>query len=84
MIRTACMNVDAFQPLPPVSADRPTVQAAAFGGDRHVGSNAAHTPRMLMSAYCASKAALTSLTDAASARTRALLRSLQPRLPWLH
>jgi 2,3-dihydro-2,3-dihydroxybenzoate dehydrogenase len=56
------MNVNASGPFHLFQQTIPQFKRQRSGAIVSVGSNAAHTPRMLMSAYCASKAALTSLT----------------------
>lgn len=59
----ACMHVNASGPFHLFQHTIPQFKLQRAGAIVSVGSNAAHTPRMLMSAYCASKAALTSLTQ---------------------
>jgi len=60
---SACMNANASGPFHLFQQTIPQFKRQRSGAIVSVGSNAAHTPRMLMSAYCASKAALTSLTQ---------------------
>ncbi|MGD9544285.1 MAG: 2,3-dihydro-2,3-dihydroxybenzoate dehydrogenase [Methylocystis sp.] len=59
----ACMAVNAAGPFHLFQQTIPQFKRQRSGAIVSVGSNAAHAPRMLMSAYCASKAALTSLTQ---------------------
>ena len=59
----ACMSVNAFGPFHLFQETIPQFKRQRSGAIVSIGSNAARTPRMRMSAYCASKAALTSLTQ---------------------
>lgn len=59
----ACMTVNAFGPFHLFQETIPQFKRQRSGAIVSVASNAARTPRMLMSAYCASKAALRSLTQ---------------------
>ncbi|MEF3365039.1 2,3-dihydro-2,3-dihydroxybenzoate dehydrogenase [Methylocystis sp. 9N] len=58
----ACMSVNASGAFYLMRQAIPQLKRQRSGVIVSVGSNAAHTPRMLMTAYCASKAALASLT----------------------
>ncbi|MFO1103161.1 MAG: 2,3-dihydro-2,3-dihydroxybenzoate dehydrogenase [Methylocystis sp.] len=58
----ACMTVNASGPFHLFQETVPQFKRQRSGAIVSVASNAARTPRMLMSAYCASKAALRSLT----------------------
>lgn len=60
---SACMNVNVAGPFALFQQTIPQFKRQRSGAIVSVGSNAAHVPRMRMSAYCASKAALTSLTQ---------------------
>jgi len=60
---TACMAVNASGPFHLFQQTISQFKRQRSGAIVSVASNAAHAPRMLMSAYCASKAALTSLTQ---------------------
>ncbi|MFC3394236.1 2,3-dihydro-2,3-dihydroxybenzoate dehydrogenase [Brenneria rubrifaciens] len=57
-----CINVNASGAFYLLHALLPHFKRQRRGAIVCVGSNAAHVPRMQMAAYCASKAALTSLT----------------------
>jgi 2,3-dihydro-2,3-dihydroxybenzoate dehydrogenase len=59
----SCMSVNASGPFHLFQQTIPQFKRQRSGAIVSVASNAAHTPRMQMSAYCASKAALTSLTQ---------------------
>jgi len=59
----ACMSVNASGPFHLFQETIPQFKRQRSGAIVSVASNAARTPRMLMSAYCASKAALRSLTQ---------------------
>jgi 2,3-dihydro-2,3-dihydroxybenzoate dehydrogenase len=72
---SACMNVNASGPFHLFQQTIPQFKRQRSGAIVSVGSNAAHTPRMLMSAYCASKAAVTDPLRGLGSR---LWRSLQP------
>jgi len=58
-----CMAVNASGVFYLLRALVPHFQAQRRGAIVTIGSNAAHVPRMQMAAYCASKAAVTSLTQ---------------------
>lgn len=58
----ACMSVNASGAFYLMRLAIPQFKRQRSGVIVSVGSNAAHAPRMLMTAYCASKAALASLT----------------------
>lgn len=60
---TACMGVNASGPFHLFQQTIGQFKRQRSGVIVSVASNAAHAPRMMMSAYCASKAALTSLTQ---------------------
>lgn len=57
-----CMNVNAGGPFHLLRQWIPTFKAQRGGAIVNVASNAAHAPRVGMTAYCASKAALVSLS----------------------
>ncbi len=59
---TACLNVNVSGPFHLFQQVIPQFKRQRSGAIVSIASNAARTPRMLMSAYCASKAALRSLT----------------------
>ncbi|HEA3088839.1 TPA: 2,3-dihydro-2,3-dihydroxybenzoate dehydrogenase [Aeromonas salmonicida] len=58
-----CMTVNATGVFYLLRALVPHFKAQRCGAIVTIGSNAAHVPRMQMAAYCASKAAVTSLTQ---------------------
>ena len=58
-----CMTVNATGVFYLLRALVPHFKAQRRGAIVTIGSNAAHVPRMQMAAYCASKAAVTSLTQ---------------------
>ncbi|WCH29121.1 2,3-dihydro-2,3-dihydroxybenzoate dehydrogenase [Aeromonas salmonicida] len=58
-----CMTVNASGVFYLLRALVPHFKAQRCGAIVTIGSNAAHVPRMQMAAYCASKAAVTSLTQ---------------------
>ncbi len=58
----ACLNVNASGPFYLLQQLIPVFKRQASGAVVTVSSNAAHVPRQQMTAYCASKAALTSLS----------------------
>lgn len=58
-----CMTVNASGVFYLLRALVPHFKAQRRGAIVTIGSNAAHVPRMQMAAYCASKAAVTSLTQ---------------------
>lgn len=58
-----CMAVNASGVFYLLRALVPHFKAQQHGAIVTIGSNAAHVPRMQMAAYCASKAAVTSLTQ---------------------
>ncbi|MCE2597005.1 2,3-dihydro-2,3-dihydroxybenzoate dehydrogenase [Motilimonas cestriensis] len=58
----ACLDVNVSGPFYLLQQVIPTFKRQHHGAIVNVSSNAAHVPRQLMSAYCASKAALTSLS----------------------
>ncbi len=58
----ACINVNASGPFYLLQQLIPVFKRQAAGAVVTVSSNAAHVPRQHMTAYCASKAALTSLS----------------------
>ncbi|KHT27837.1 2,3-dihydro-2,3-dihydroxybenzoate dehydrogenase [Pectobacterium carotovorum] len=60
-----CINVNASGAFYLLNALIPHFKQQRRGAIVCVGSNAAHVPRMQMAAYCASKAALTSLSHCA-------------------
>jgi 2,3-dihydro-2,3-dihydroxybenzoate dehydrogenase len=60
---TACLNVNASGPFHLFQQIIPQFKRQRSGAIVSIASNAARTPRMRMSAYCASKAALRSLTQ---------------------
>lgn len=60
-----CINVNASGAFYLFKALFPHFKRRRRGAIVTIGSNAAHVPRMQMAAYCASKAALTSLTHCA-------------------
>lgn len=60
---TACLNVNASGPFHLFQQIIPQFKRQRSGAIVSIASNAARTPRMSMSAYCASKAALRSLTQ---------------------
>ncbi|AZZ99752.1 2,3-dihydro-2,3-dihydroxybenzoate dehydrogenase [Pseudoalteromonas sp. R3] len=57
-----CLNVNAGAVFTFIRACTPHLKQQQAGAIVTVGSNAAHTPRQQMAAYCASKAAVTQLT----------------------
>ncbi|WP_227478230.1 2,3-dihydro-2,3-dihydroxybenzoate dehydrogenase [Yersinia hibernica] len=57
-----CFNVNVFGAFYLLRQLIPQFKQQRFGAVVTIGSNAAHAPRMRMSAYCASKAALTSFS----------------------
>ncbi len=59
----SCMAVNASGPFHLFQRTIPQFKRQRSGAIVSIASNAAHTPRKLMSAYCASKAALASLTQ---------------------
>lgn len=60
---TACLNVNASGPFHLFQQIIPQLKRQRSGAIVSIASNAARTPRTRMSAYCASKAALRSLTQ---------------------
>lgn len=60
---TACLNVNASGPFHLFQQIIPQFKRQRSGAIVSIASNAARTPRTRMSAYCASKAALRSLTQ---------------------
>ncbi len=60
---TACLNVNVSGPFHLFQQVIPQFKRQRSGAIVSIASNAARAPRMLMSAYCASKAALRSLTQ---------------------
>ncbi|MTH96593.1 2,3-dihydro-2,3-dihydroxybenzoate dehydrogenase [Roseibium sp. RKSG952] len=58
----ACINVNASGPFYLLSQWIPVFKAQRRGAIVNIASNAAHVPRMGMTAYCASKSAMASLS----------------------